>query len=234
MSSNRTITGSDITLFLTAFGTKLAVHDSAVAYIDRKLSTKFNPLELLLPGEVGITALLRELLDPNGTHGQGPKFLLSFLKMLDLPTPSEPQDAKVFAEHYTRHASVIGRRIDLLVSYDDYAIAIENKLGASDQKNQVRDYLEVVRAIGLTGAWVVYLTPNGAPPSEWSISSQEFGAAEESIKLLAYTNDKGVNLVSWLRECRQVCESQYVSGFLNSLEQYLTVRTQGMKFPHAI
>lgn len=234
MTRNSAFKGPEIELFLTTLGAKLAIYDAAVAYLDRKLSTKFNPLEILLPGELGVTAILRELLDPHGTHGQGPTFLLGFLEMLGLPSPRKPDEAKVFSEHYTRHASAIGRRIDLLVRYDDYAIAIENKLGAGDQKNQVRDYLEEVRAIGLAGAWVIYLTPNGAPPSEWSISAQAFEAAQDSIKLLAYTCDNGVDLVSWLQKCRQVCEAQYVRGFLYNVEQYLSDRTQRWKAPHAI
>lgn len=226
MTSEPALVRAQLELFTQTLHHKLAIHEAAMAMVDRKLATKLNVLHLLPPGENGMSTLLRELLDPNGSHGQGDRFLLRFLEMIGLPRPSTPRAASVATEHYTRHGPAKGRWIDLLIRYDGYAIGIENKLWAGDQQNQVRDYLEDVRRQGPDGAWLIYLTPDGRFPSEWSLSNEDAGSAGGSLRLLAYVSRETAqrDIVTWLADCNHICEAPKTREFLTDFEEHLLRR----------
>lgn len=93
----------------------------------------YSPLRFITIKETDHSRLLGELLDPNGTHGQGRRFLNSFLTMLDVYEPLQG-DWTVTIE---------AGRIDILIRRPDPAsvIIIENKANdAGDQKGQLYRY----------------------------------------------------------------------------------------------
>ncbi len=70
------------------------------------------------------------------------------------------------------------RRIDIsvqIVGADEqrYCLAIENKPYAGDQENQVQDYLAWLNGKYPERFLLLYISPNGERPSEWSIRKTE-------------------------------------------------------------
>lgn len=96
----------------------------------------FNPLTFFKIGETKHSFLLRYLLDPNASHGQGNLFLHSFLDEIGIPPSTEGQGGWVVppCEHMN---------IDILLFREHPAsvVIIENKShDAVDQPNQLYRY----------------------------------------------------------------------------------------------
>lgn len=95
--------------------------------------TFFNPLQSISISEPTHSALIGDLLNPEGTHGQGRLFLQSFLSFIGVPEPA--------AGKWT--ITVERGRIDILLRrhVPPGVVIIENKSnGAVDQKNQLYRY----------------------------------------------------------------------------------------------
>ncbi len=91
--------------------------------------------------------IIAYLLDPNGEHNH-PEFLLRFLEMLNVDIngfkkeSSESQKIeKIRDTKITLERSIDGnRRIDIWIEWKDFVIAIESKIEAKEQENQLEDY----------------------------------------------------------------------------------------------
>jgi hypothetical protein len=95
----------------------------------------FNPFQFVGIGETTHSALLGDLLDPQGSHGQGKLFLESFLNLLDVPNPAEGKWI----------VTVELGRIDILLRRlkPSSVIIVENKSNfAIDRPNQLYRYWE--------------------------------------------------------------------------------------------
>ena len=84
-----------------------------------------------------------ELLNPNGSHGQGKKFLREFVKLFDIQGYNL-DEVKVLVEYKVgsiSYESIEGGRIDILIKNhkNDYII-IENKIYAHEQYKQLERY----------------------------------------------------------------------------------------------
>ena len=93
----------------------------------------FNPLEAIDIGETTHSRLLGDLLNPKGTHGQGPLFLHVFLEGLGVPNPGEGE----------WQISIEDGRVDICLwrLSPPSVIIIENKSNwAVDQENQLYRY----------------------------------------------------------------------------------------------
>src|SRR5207244_839864 len=94
----------------------------------------FNPLTRLKIDETMHSQILGDLLDPDGTHGQGDVFLVPFLEELGIPE----SDVGLW------HVTVETGRVDILIwrnHPEKSAIIIENKSNdAGDQPNQIYRY----------------------------------------------------------------------------------------------
>lgn len=115
------------------------------------------------------SAFLSDLLNPKGKHGLGNTFLNSFIQILSSKTCSEhkaaleAQSKNFFAVTPEKYIGKInnektkGGRIDILLENKDYIIAIENKIYAVDQENQLIRYYNYIKEKNKEGL-VVYLT----------------------------------------------------------------------------
>lgn len=150
------------------------------AELDRHLAHRFIALEYLRTDELGLSRIIADLLSPRHAHGQGPLYLELLLdelrEALGLEFPAgEPQldKAKAVREFPTR----ANRRIDICVKIPagdrTFYLAIENKPYALDRKNQVRDYVEHLRATSDDCFLLIYLSPNGEGPTDFSFSRDE-------------------------------------------------------------
>lgn len=137
------------------------------------------------------SALLAELLNPNGTHQMGSLFLNKFLDeftnlSLDLSS------VKVEIEKYVREISADkekGGRLDILITDKKETIIIENKIYATDQEKQLVRYYNYNK-----NAHIIYLTLDGHSPSAYSCGELNM---REHYHCLSYEKD----IIRWLEDC---------------------------------
>lgn len=179
------------------------------------------------------SALLANLLNPNGSHGQKNIFLKLFVKQLsELPqiknknslSEYETIDATMKENHSIKSINndyTEGGYIDILITNKKgKQIIIENKIYAGDQKNQLIRYHNFD-----SEAHLFYLTLDGHPPSEWSTKSETQELNEDKIILLSYEN----NIIEWLEQCKKEATSEpllreTITQYIN-LIKYLTHQT---------
>jgi len=121
--------------------------------IDKSLATRFNLFKLLQVERNEVythSAILADLLDPRGTHGQGSLFLEGFLKMLFAKNSFCSTDIKFEQVSFAKgHAWTVNKelvtslgRLDIVISSIDQSIqiVIENKIDAQEQCDQLERY----------------------------------------------------------------------------------------------
>lgn len=178
----------------------------------------FNVFTLLRPPEDEVhlhSRFLYELLNPQGTHGMGARFLALFLDQvgcsgLDLAAVS------VEREH---------QNVDLLVADGRRALIIENKIHAADRPGQLLRYYRAARAEGFEDVTLLYLTLYGDDPGPESVGDLE----RERVVTASYQND----VRDWLDACIAATEPHpIVRGTLvqyQRLVEDLTGQTLGRK-----
>ena len=167
--------------------------------------------------ELKHSALIANLLDPEGSHGCGDAFLRAFFEIALKGTayPFESSSPDSCTEHYTGPiAGDTGGRIDILVKSSQYGLIIENKIYAGDQDKQLIRYDNYGKEIfGADGYLLVYLTLFGSEASEGSITSDD--SQKANYLCLSYAKD----ILSWLKECIQQADNKPL--IRESLNQYI-------------
>lgn len=150
------------------------------------------------------SAILREFLDAQGSHGQGNLFFIEFLSLLAdkgiIPKEDINKYSPMTFDNYACDAerSVATGRIDIIVERLDgdfpYSIIIENKVYAVDQYEQIERYwaeLEKKKHIPVERKEIIYLTPKGGLPSEDSIDSTKRKELEDmgALHYISYNTD---------------------------------------------
>lgn len=161
--------------------------------------------------EVIICRLLRELLDPKGSHQLGEKPLLFFAKsVLHYQDFSEidAKNARVIAEEIIDG----DRRVDLVIHTGRKVVPIEVKVWAGDQDAQLSDYYNYYQRKGLRS--IFYLTPTGWSPSMKSRGNLKVG---EEIQLLAFNED----IKPWLSGLKPYCEQEKVRFCVEQFEEVI-------------
>ena len=152
------------------------------------------------------SSFLAELLNPNGNHGLGTKFLKAFVDDVLLKDGDFLFDVDSAKPHVEYHIGEIneeyteGGRIDILIQdRNHHSIIIENKIDAVDQKNQLpRYYNFITKNEGLTENEFIllYLTPYGTQPTKDSLGKSN----EVKYKCISYTED----IINWLGRCIEI------------------------------
>lgn len=199
--------------------------------LERKTTTPnynlFKILNIEYLETVVHTPFLRDLLDIDGLHSQGSLFFDAFLYLI------LPESSFIFRNYQTEYLEIIEEhnisdgRIDILVIHRHplnerkFCIIIENKINASDQKDQLMRYYKYAKEnLGLNDSQIllVYLAPVKSLPSEWSISKElrdnlmEFG----TLKILGYLP----HIRNWLLYCIEKISSQKLK---QTLIQYIEI-----------
>ena len=113
-------------------------------------------------------------------------------------------------------------------------LAIENKPYAGDQQSQVKDYLEHLKKEYCDRFLLIYLSPTGEGPSEWSLPQQEIDRWRGRLVIMPYdyrfggdipTDDYSelrtdTSLSNWLFECRETCQVEKLRWFLKDAELF--------------
>lgn len=110
--------------------------------------------------------VLAWLLSRAGSHHLGPAFLKAFLERIELRVGST-LDFDLSRYSVGREVPGDGRYLDIEVNGRDFLMAIENKVEASESKDQTKDEYEIWGQKAGSRAFVpVFLSPHGSAPEE--------------------------------------------------------------------
>lgn len=151
------------------------------------------------------SAFIAELLNPNGSHGFSHRFLQAFLELIE--TSDDYIDYRR-CEQYNIVERVIGPvndkgteggRIDIIIEDGNHAIIIENKIYASDQRNQMLRYDNYAKKEFPNGYKLVYLSLDGHEPDDCSM-----GNGYPECKIISYEKE----IVEWLEKCYSISDGK--------------------------
>ena len=211
--------------FYSVLNQTLRSHREATRRLDRFLSTGFNIFRVIRPKENRLSEIIADLLDPSGSHGQQRKFLDAFLRRIIkendlLESLLKQQSCSVTCERRTDYIESSQRRIDILVGFDNFGLAIENKPWGRDQERQLNDYIRhLSKRYEEDRFCLVYLTPKGRDPEETSIACDPREKLKRESKLIcvSYRDD----ILEWIEECCYLCESDKFRWFLRDFVEYM-------------
>lgn len=139
------------------------------------------------------SALLAELLRPNGMSGVGNVFQKAFLAILGLPE-NYIVDGRVSVELFIgKITDTEGGRIDIIMEDGNHAIIIENKIYAQDQPAQLLRYTNFARDNYPHGYRLLYLTLDGKEACDDSAQGCPY-------QCISYKNE----ISKWLEECARI------------------------------
>ncbi|MBO4840356.1 MAG: PD-(D/E)XK nuclease family protein [Bacteroidaceae bacterium] len=163
--------------------------------------------------EIIHSRMIAELLNPKGTHGRGPLFLNKFMSLYNFEFAFDIESVSVSTEFDIGPISknfTSGGRIDILITdADNNALIIENKIYATDQKNQLLRYANYAKSQKYNYR-IVYLSLDCHEPSEFSTGKNP----KYDYVLFSYEED----IIPWLDYCMQVCSPE--GTLFSSLFQY--------------
>ncbi len=154
------------------------------------------------------SAMIADLLNPEGLHQMGDIFLKLFIRKLEelfkLELNLDYGDAKIVCEKYIglktkdKEGKDIGGRIDIYISDNTNHIAIENKIYATDQENQLLRYHNYLESIAGENKLLLYLSLYG------EINDLEKTTGNNQIKEGEdfFTISYSEFILNWLEECR--------------------------------
>jgi hypothetical protein len=194
---------------------------------ERTLSTKFNLLQYVNFGENRMSDILADLLSPVGNHGQTDLYLRLFIELIQgkqgvnencknllssrLGQPSVNREVATYLIEADK------RRIDVVISWANYAIGIENKPWTEDQPEQLNAYSQYLSKKYSNNYLLIYLS-EGAP-SENSIPKIRKEELEKEGRYiqLTYSNDLDI----WLNTCINESQSEKMRYFLKDFNNRL-------------
>lgn len=139
------------------------------------------------------SALLAELLRPNGMSGVRNAFQKAFLAILGLPE-NYIVDGRVSVElSIGTTTDTEGGRIDIIMEDGNHAIIIENKIYAQDQPSQLLRYTNFAKDNYPHGYRLLYLTLDGKEASDDSAQGCPY-------QCISYKNE----ISKWLEECARI------------------------------
>ncbi len=162
------------------------------------------------------SAIIAELLNPLGSHGQGSVFLKLFLEELDRENieflPLNLDNVTVLKEEYIGRINedyTKGGNIDVVIRDINNQIVIENKIYADDQPNQLIRYKN-----HYPKSTILYLTPLGEKPHE---KSKGILNEEKDFYLISYKH----HIKNWLEKCYK--ELVDLPIIRETIKQYITI-----------
>ena len=170
--------------------------------------------------ELKHSALIANLLDPEGSHGCGDAFLRAFFEIALKEGAYPFKDCTLphsYTEYYTGPiVGDTGGRIDILVESksSSYGLIIENKIYAGDQDKQLTRYDNYGKeTFGADKYLLAYLTLYGYDASKESTATKS--AEEVGYLRLSYAED----ILRWLEQCARLAYDKPLVR--ESLNQYI-------------
>ena len=203
---------------------------STLAKVNVQLASEYNIFDVLNISTYETkthTPFLKNLLNHKGTHAQGKLFFETFFRSI---LDDQERVNKVLSCN-TGNLSVLEESptgdgfIDIFIQHRDkinpYAVVIENKIYAGDQKLQLERYYHFVKNrydLNNDQILVLYLSPGGRQPSDYSISRSLRMELEDSGVLHAISYKKHIK--NWLEQCLPSIQAPLVRTIV---QQYIGI-----------
>ena len=188
--------------------------------MDLYLASDFNVFDYIIPArdEYRLSFIIKELLDPEGKHGQGAFFLKEFLRIIDKSEVYNSQICKIRLEEATSYIDRFQRRIDIIIDFDQqYGIGIENKPWAGEQREQIKDYIENLRKKYNDSFILVYLSGGGDAPQSIDEKQRKIFEQQGRLKVISYPD----KLKNWLESCYKETKAEKIRWFLKDFIEYV-------------
>jgi len=178
---------------------------------NKKTGRNFNIFSIIDKSELELAheKFIGELLNPKGSHNQGDKFLKLFLDILDIK--QKLKNPKVILEKVIDE----NRRIDIVIEDKNFIVAIEMKVNAKDQENQLYDYYQYIKNTNPKFFRLYYLTPDGRDAGENSTKNLKEG---KDYYLISFQNE----IYEWIKSCmKESCEIPILREAINQYKLLL-------------
>ena len=197
---------SDCLSLLSLAGTIRKYEDA----LTRATGEQFNLFNILRIGHYEVrthSPILAELLNPNGSHGQGEVFLKHFLTELEI------HDFDAASARVDPEVSIgeLGRLDIEIKDRNNRRIIIENKIYAGEQERQLERY-----HIHDPNADLLFLTLKGDDPINLSTNP---AYKSDQFKKVFKTVSYNTNIVRWLESCRK--EAATAPSVREAITQYI-------------
>jgi hypothetical protein len=137
-NSKRTKRMNDFTKIekiLSKLKSKIDAHKEFKKEYNKQLAFDFSLFNFFNVGENKVSQILAYFLDEKQNHGQGDLFLKEFVNQFYGKEIDTTNSINICEKVITQN-----RRIDIYLEIGELIIAIENKIWADDQHNQLKDY----------------------------------------------------------------------------------------------
>jgi hypothetical protein len=212
-----------ISTLVTTAGLELQVLGEVKKRLKKQTAPDFSIFEFLRSDEVGLSSCLAALLDPSGSHGQGPRFLELFLDHLQVQSSwrEKLEDAHVSVETQANGM----RRLDITICLPGNRwIGIENKPWAVDQVDQLADYGRHLERTAASGQWMlVYLSEREPPRASIPQDLRDVWSRSGNFQHMKFTA-----AVDWLRRCENESRPPTVRLFLQELATFVSREVCGV------
>lgn len=198
---------------------------------ERESGQKFNLFSILdrETDEVKThSAIIADLLNPFGSHGQGNTFLYLFFDMLKqlkskssdywknakIPEYDQVKDMQVYTERNIGKYKGIDCRLDILLLNKEWQICIENKFDAKQGEEQLERYSDYLDKDKARNTLLIYLTKNGDGYKSKTLMKGT------NYYCLSYKKD----ILDWTNSCIKECSN--IPIIQQSLIQYVNLIKQ--------
>lgn len=205
---------------LSIVKSKIDVHKEFKQEYDKQLAFDFSLFNFFNVGENKVSQILAYFLDEKQNHGQGNLFLNEFVNQFYSKEIDTTNSVNICEKVITKN-----RRIDIYLEIGELTIAIENKIWADDQHNQLKDYATYLENKSKGNFLLLYLNPYGLEPTNKSITDiyKQQLIEKEKFKVISYKHDI-INLINkWL----VICEADNVSHFIKEFKKFLEIKFLG-------
>jgi len=193
--------------------------------LDRETGRRFNAFNLFNTTEPATSRILAFLLDPKEAHGQNDVFLRPFIQRF-VPAWQGTFDCP------KAHMASTSERIDVVISDGSHWLGIENKIfDAPEQNRQAERYLKSLHdALPQKDYCLVYLSPRGTGPSEYSLPADGRRVHGDHLVCGAWAQAEGdcdqmatlsASIPDWLVDCRNQCRAENVTWFIRQFAAYV-------------
>ena len=199
---------------------RIDAHNEFKKEYDKQLAFDFSLFNFFSIGENKISQILAYFLDEKQSHGQGNLFLNEFIKSFCKNEIDTSNSINICEKIISNN-----RRIDVYIELNNFIIAIENKVWADDQHNQLKDYSNFLEQKSKGNYLLLYLNPYGFDPTNKSIDEETKKTLieQEKFKIISYKTDI-INLINcWL----SICEANNVSYFLKEFKKFIEIKFLG-------
>lgn len=206
-----------LTEFHASLSFRLELLNRARKSLNTYLSQDLRVFSYIAPDENMLSRILKDLLDPDGPHGQGEVFLVKFLERIGHPELSG--EASLATARCQTPASCVpeGGLIDITVSFPSFEIGIENKPSAVEQPDQLSRYCRHLDAHSHGRFCMVFWDGRGTAPTSISEEYRQTLEAGGCFKVLSYIPD----LRDWLEECIRESKSDKLRWFLRDFAEHV-------------